>query len=247
MNIANLTNVPSQLSNDPSFVARTYYYHLPNIVKTGAFNDYLYRNFSFFEGFSQFEDIEIFYITFVAPLTTEQLENVTAAINAYQDPDYWLSLFKVESSGLYSQSTNSSTPVIASTFIMTPNDVTSADIRLDSIKTIIHYHTDHVEDFVNFDDSSVNIVTISVFDITRNALLDSQDININYILNSWKNKAIANETGTVDKYVSHQVFGLHSILPDFDCIWQFKMSVSNPNVMICLNGLERIFYTLNTN
>jgi hypothetical protein len=220
-------------------------FFLPNIKKFGAFADYMARSSSLYAGFSTSDESGTVHIYTKHALTAEETTAFAVIVNAYTDPAYWLSLARRESSALRSEMTAATSLEVVSTFIMAPNDIDDLS-RLDSLKTIIEYNVSNVESYVDWDESSTNTATICVYDLTRNAMINHQILDTNPILLVFKNQAVSGATGSATQYKSHQVYGLHDYIPDYDCIWHFKVASSPVGLNIRLNGLERIYYYMNT-
>jgi hypothetical protein len=225
-------------------VATTYIINLPKIKMIAGFNDWCIKNIPLFSGNATKQDDPNFAITFIRALTDQELADITAQMQAHSDPPYWLSLAKVESMNLSCGLTNTSATIPVNTFIFCPNDLT--DSKLDSLKILVHYQTLAIENFINFDESTTNTLTIELFCMTRNIILKVAIIDINSVLSEWKTKANNSETGEVNRWKTSQLYNMHTLVANYDCVWQFRVGVSNPLVYVALDSLERIFYDFNT-
>jgi hypothetical protein len=226
----------------------TYPFVLPQIKMVAGFDEWCISNLPKeygYQGNTGDPSTTTFTLYLSKELTTQELTDLTTLLQNHNDPAYWTTLAKVESTSLHVDLTNSTITIPLSTFIFCPNDMDNA--KLDSLKILVQYHTPQLESFLNFDTESVNTITLELYCLTRNLLLLTKTVGINDILIDWKTRANNSETGAFDKWKTLQLYNLHSVITSFDCIWQFRLSVSNPLVYVALTSLERIFYEFHTN
>lgn len=207
------------------------------ITKPSAFDYYLMQNIidpTIYDGVSTSGNTVI--ILTKRELTQPEIDNITQLINTYTDPAVFLQYNHTESSPAYSDFCNSTSLCQLQTLIFVNRN--SDNVVLDSCKTIMTYSADDVSLFANVPTASI---TFEIFDITRNWQIASQTIDItNNILATWKTQG----TGNNESYLSAIFTGLYDKVPDYDCIWQFRASVSDSNFKIRMNGLQYIFYNI---
>jgi hypothetical protein len=223
----------------------SYTVQIPNVHKFNALDNLVRGNMPYFLGIMATEGDPSIEFVFSKELTTEELATFHGLVDNYVDPEFWYSLYKKESMPLTTQHINTTNQTEMTTFIMTPGE-SDGNSRLESFKTVIEYRTQDVTAFANYDENTPLTVTLRLYCKTRNLVLHEETIDITDIALSWK--AIANNNGTGSKYElrSWQIYGLYNKTPaDYDCIWQFIGSVSDPLLYISLNGLQKIYYTIN--
>jgi hypothetical protein len=205
-----------------------------SVTKPPAFDDYLRKRVdsAVYDGVAISGDSVILLTK--SELTPAQLSQITQWINDYVDPEIFLQYNHTESSPAYSDFSNSTSLFPLQTLIFVNRNQDNQ--VLDACKTIITYSTEDVSQFANVESASI---TFEIYDITRNWQISTQTIDITSdILASWKSQG----TGSAESYKSAMFTGLYNKVPDYDCIWQFKASVSNPNFKVRMNGLQYIFY-----
>lgn len=217
----------------------TYTFYPPNAPKPGVTFAYLYDHFPSFNGGSG--GPEGYELIFKRELTPSELQEFTEWFNSWNQPSRYLSFFKSETYSLSTERIKSNDLQVVNSFIMagfSPAD--NEEISLASLKTIIGTHTNNVENFANY--SGTDTVTIQLYSLTLDTLIIENVINLAEVTSAWKTKALANETGKVDTWKTHQVFGIDNYLPSYDCIWQWRVSCTHPDIEISLNGQQRLFY-----
>jgi hypothetical protein len=173
-------------------------------------------------------------------LTTEEEATLTTAVAEYSDPEVFLVYHHTESFPARSRSIFSTTPEMANTVIY-PNQF-GQELVYNAAKTILEYRTDHVENFLN---ETGGYVTFTLYDCTRNFELATQVIGIDDLVLGWAAQAANNETGPSTSTFRSVMFNdLMNAGPDYDCIWHFKLSVSNTNISVRMNGLQYIVYSV---
>lgn len=210
------------------------YTYNKEITKLPAFDDYLRKQYDpvVYNGAATSGNTTIVIMN--RELTEAEQELLTTRVNAYTDPAVFLIYNRTESSPIFSHFANSSTPTPIQTLIFTNRN--EDRYVLDGCKTILEYYTDDVTLFQNADDN--NTINFQMYDVTRNWLLVDETIDLAFVVNKWK--SLSNGSDTV--YKSIYINGLHEKAPNYDCIWQFRISVSNPNMQVRMNGLQYIFY-----
>lgn len=214
------------------------------VTKVTALDNYIRDKLPFFIGLVWAEGNPVVEFVFNRELTAEELALFESLVTSYTDPEFWFTLAKRESMPLSTKPTSSTTPYELTTFIMTPGDVDSA--RLECFKTILEFRTSRVEDFVDFDESSVNTGHIRLYCATRHVTVAEETIDITPVLAQWKAMAVSGQTGHADTLKTLQIYGLYEKTPaSYDCVWKFLAWVSNPAVEMSMNGLEKIYYYIN--
>lgn len=227
-----------------------FYYSYSNIVvkKPQAMYDNLLKEFPEFStsnpdnvGLST-ENYSSATVSFITELNEEQIQRLNNFIANYVDPDVYLTLTQSLSDSARTRSTNSLTLEPVSTFILSSK---SADQNntFNSLKTIIELDCSSTEPFSSLQDTT-SFVTIQIYDITRNLVIGTFNVDIsNYIL-KWKNLALNNVFDKQVEYKTFQVEGLRLLTADHDCIWQFRIAVSNTNINVTLNSLQYLYYNV---
>jgi len=209
-----------------------------NVNKIPAFQAYLQQNFSLFTGFNS--DGNQFTIYTSETLSSQDEALLNQLIADYVDPEYFLTLENTQSlSGLSKRCIGTSTPLIVQSLIF-PKRIENG-LVLDSLKTVVSFL---VEDITTLIGSTSGIVTWSIFDYTRNFEIGTQEFDFSDKVIEWATAASNGQTGSVDFYRCMMFDGLITKTTNYDCIWQFKLSVSNPNVTVQMNGLQMLYYNV---
>ncbi len=224
-------------------------YEFPNksVLKPGAMLDELNK---LFPEYSQ-ENIENIglltnqngiTIIFSSELNTELLNRLNNFVENYTDPEVYLTLVESLSDSARTRTTNSLTLEPVSTFILSSKSANQNNV-FNSLKTIIELDCESTAPFASLENTTGNI-TIRIYDITRNIIIDTFNIDIsNYIL-KWKNLALNNIFDKQVEYRTFQVEGLRNKTAEHDCIWQFQLAVSNSNINLTLNSLQYLYYNV---
>ncbi|CAK0766869.1 hypothetical protein CVIRNUC_003402 [Coccomyxa viridis] len=167
------------------------------------------------------------------PLTSSQAAQLATIINNYTDPAVFLQLNSTQTMPSSSVSTSSSTLTPVMTFIFT--NQTTFDQALDGIKTIIQVSSANPQTVV----TSPVLVTINIFDITRNIQVASQVVDMTSVVTNWQQTV---QTGPATGFMTAQFTGIMNKTASYDCIWQFQLSVTDPNVSVNLNALQYLLY-----
>ena len=209
-----------------------------------AFNNYLKTNFSEYDGYGYEEPIVT--VLTKTELSQELLGTLTALVNDYTDPEYYLNFSRSESMALLSPYTGSEDVHLDTdgrsclqTIIMTKVDDDQVEL-LDGIKTIFEYHTENVQNFI--DTTSGSLIT-GIFDITRNWCIIHKEIDISDICTQFNSIAQTGSTEGSSIFQSYLFEGLHDKITNYDCIWQFRAcSFDNTKMKIRMNGMQKLFY-----
>jgi len=175
-------------------------------------------------------------------LTNEELASLTSVIDNYTDPEIFLMLSSTIPDTLRSITTNSPTPEVVQGFIYsnTFNDIGT----FNAIKSVLEYQTNDVQNFIDFSGSC--FVTYEIKCYTRNLVICSYQLDITDVCESWKTMAENNETGPKLVYKTFMVEGLRNLVADYDCIWNYIISVSNPNVNVTIHAKQMLYYNILT-
>ena len=132
--------------------------------------------------------------------------------------------------------------IILQTFIFSNNNDNRNNTTINSVKTIIEYTTDNVQNFTSITTGSLYL---DLFDVTRNYLLSN--ITLDLDLSPWNTLSASGSTQGSTLYTSIMFDGLYNNSPNYDCIWQFRCTKLDTTPFDCrLNGLQYLFYTVET-
>jgi hypothetical protein len=160
-------------------------------------------------------------------LTEEEVVELTDLVEAYVDPEEFLVFSRAETYPMQSLYTSGSDEVLQSIIFTNRNDPESV---LDGLKTIVEYQPLSI-----FDALPEHTFTLEIFDLTRNTVIASATVALNTIATSW----------TVNVSKSLQYSGIRNRTTDHDCIWQFRATVSHPELFACrLHSLQYLFYLI---
>jgi len=218
------------------------------VNKPVAFEAYLSQNFTGIPYSDSIEDGTVI-ITTQTPLTDDQLASLTTIVDAYVDPAVYLELAHTESMIGVSQSNGGTGLADVASFIyesVFDSNGNSIDTYgdgsvLDAFKSILKITTTDVSQFSDMSTGSINI---ELWDTTRNMSINSMTVDISSIITAWQTLAQGGQTGPVTAYQSFMMFGLMNYGTNYDCIWIFRLSVSNTAINVRLNGLQKLFYFL---
>jgi hypothetical protein len=209
-----------------------------------AFENYLnVNNAPLFAGFSSTQGVLSILTSDV--LTTSQLDMLTTLVNNYIDPPYYLQLDHKNSVPLYSQYTSnkdlamSDNSLLVLQTLIFPGETTE-DIVLDEIKTVFEYHCPNVQNFLN---STTGSLTYQIYDMSRNIEITTQTIDLmsEGIIPKWNTLAQTGSTISNSIYKTKQLNGLMNKTPNYDCVWQLRLS--NPTLFSArINGLEYLYF-----
>ena len=199
----------------------------------------LKETFTFYE-YLDYTDPNLVIVTKTVLDETEQA-NLTAFITNYVEPTVYLQLNSTVSNPTLSKKTNSQVPFTVITWILSRDDQKNSGAVFNSLKTVVSYDTDNITQFVNNTNATL---TFDLCNYNTNNVLYSTTVNISNILQIWETMANNNETGSGTLIKSLQIEGLRNVLPSDDTIIQIKLSISNPNIYVRLNGLQMLYYDL---
>jgi hypothetical protein len=180
---------------------------------------------------------------FTSELTQESLDSLSQLVNDYTDPEVFLQLNTTMTDSTLSKSTTSSTPEPIQTFIFTNTNMFGSGV-FNALKTVIEYSCNDVQDFASVDPQQTFSATFQILCYTRNLLLQSHNVDITDIVQSWRSQALANETGPRSTFRSFMLEGMRNQVANYDCIWQFCAASPHPNVVITKHAMQTLFYDL---
>ena len=221
-----------------------------SINKNTAFTDFMTNLYpDIFVSHNSISPTEV-EVTFNRELTPEEQISIGNAVSAYVESIYYLVLHHTETQLMNTDYTNSSDFKILQSFIMPPDNEFINENKIDvnthlgDIKTIIEIATDDVT-FTNTWDPVTNpiIISLQIYCLTKELIVTTDDIDITSIVSAWKN-ADPPLTGEKHAWKTHQIYGLYNVLPNHDCIWQTSLKTNNANIKLKLNGLQKLYYTL---
>lgn len=224
-----------------------YYYFDKETSKAGAMYEYLLKEFPEFSSINT-EHVGLstgggkVTVSFITELNEEQLTRLNNFINNYTDPTVYLSLTQTLTDSARTKTTNSQSLQTIHTFILNSRSPDQNDV-FNSLKTVMELSCDSTEQFLNLEDTSGS-VTIQIYDITRNIIIDEHVVDISQYILNWKNKALNNDFEKQVEFRTFQVEGLRLKTANYDCIWQFRASVSNTNIYLTLNSLQYLYYNV---
>ncbi len=181
------------------------------------------------------------------PLDAQELAQLAQLVQAWEDPPYWLELERTENHSMRSAKT--SDPAVSTfleTFIMSPYLEDDGGVVMGSIKTVVRCWTADLAWMAAWDPAAAPIhVDVQLYCGTLQRTLASATLDISADLEAaWRSLAGAG-AGAGDPppvYKSVQLYGLKDCNPSSDRVWHLQGAVSNANVTINLNGLQRLFY-----
>lgn len=211
----------------------------PNVLKAYALDSVL-KSTPFYTGLT-YNQPESLIVYTSQELSSEQYQTLSGLIESFTDPEVFLSLVASVPDTLRSSTTSSSTPEVVQTFIYsnTFNGVTGT---FNAIKTVLEYKTNNVQNFVNF--SGQCFVTFEIYCYTRNFLIASHQLDITDVCESWKQSALEGSSDPAVIYKTFMVEGLRNVVANYDCLWNYKLSVSDPNVQATIHAKQMLYYDL---
>jgi len=213
----------------------TYNFTKAGIQKPFAFDPYLKANFPLYEDFT-YTDPDLSIDT-TQVLTQPELDQLTTLVNDYVDPAEFLVLNTTDADSSRSLSTTSSSLATVQTFIFSPSDANGA--VFDAMKTVIEYTT---SDITAFSGSTGASASFQIYDYTRSVPISTTNIDVSDIVTTWNTNAGLGGTGPATVYRSVLVQGLRHQIANYDCIWQFKISISDPNITVTTHSIQRLYY-----
>ncbi len=182
---------------------------------------------------------------FSEALNEAEQATLADAIAAWVDPPVWLELERTESTLM--RSTPTSSPHCSDfleTFIMSPYHENERDVVMASMKTIVRCEAPDLGWVAAWDPATAPItVDVCLYCGTTQRTLSSASVDMSAVLDAaWRPLALAGSNAGPAVYRSAQMYGLESCNPSSDRIWHLQGAVSNSNVAINLNGLQRLYY-----
>jgi hypothetical protein len=232
---------------DPDITDRTYVFNLNN-PNADILHYYLFDNNPLYESFVEHVQNQ-FSITFKRPLTSEELTEFTDWILNWQQPSIYLVFDHAETFTLTTDTVNSSDLHIVNTFIMQKYTLTNLSVVLSSLKTLLHLSEEDITSFSSMDDNGTYTIRVQLFCRTTNSIIHDEVVDITSTILGWKQEALNGRTGSVETWIPLQIYGLDNVLPNYDCIWQWKLATSHANIHVALNAMQKIYYNriLNNN
>ena len=226
---------------DTDISNRTYTFYLNN-PHPDILHYYLLDNNPLYESFVEQVKNE-YQITFKRSLTSQELSEFTNWITTWVQPSIYLIYDHAETYTLTTDKINSSDLSVVNTFIMPRYNLTSSSVILGSLKTLIHVSVHDITSLINLDENIIGNIKIQLYCNTKKVVIHHEDVSISNTIYNWKQQALGGKTGLIEDWIPYQMYGLDNVLPDYDCIWQWKLSTNSPNVYVALNSLQRIYFT----
>lgn len=222
-------------------------YSFPDIIcgKAGACDQYIRKHIDWV---SNFQGITTGPLTIYSdiPLTEIQLTDLTTLLNAYIDPEIYLSFDHVETLTLNSKFNNDLDNIIINnknviqTFIYSTQNISTPTV-LDGLKTVVEYHCPNVQNYVN---TTSGNISIEIYDISRNISIASKTVDLNEIATKWNNLAQNGSTEESTIYRTILFTGLMNKSPNYDVVLQLRGSTSDSNCEFKCNSLQYIYYNV---
>jgi len=208
------------------------------VTKTFALDAYLVANFPIAVTISVSGDI--LTVTTVDALSQTDLDTLTALITAYTDPEVFLQLDRTESMSGVSEECHTTTLMDVQSIIFPSNTNAQDGTILNALKSVLKISGSEA-DFSNLGTGSV---TVTLYDFTRQTLIDSIVVDVSETIAAWQAFDLGNSSNPKDPaYKSFMFEGLHALSTNYDCIWTFRVAVSDARIYARLNGMQKLFYT----
>lgn len=222
-------------------------YSFPDVVcgKVEACDQYIRKHIDWVSNF-QGVSTDPLTINSEIPLTEIQLSDLTTILNAYTDPEIFLSFDHVDTLTLNSKFNNDLDNIIINgqnviqTFIYSTQNISIPTV-LDGLKTIVEYHCPNVQNYVN---TTSGNISIEIYDISRNISIASKTIDLNEIAINWNNLAQNGSTGESTIYRTILFTGLMNKSPNYDVVLQLRGASSDSNCEFKCNSLQYIYYNV---
>lgn len=208
-----------------------------SVTKPHYFDNFITTNFTAQTYYEDYGDHVV--VHFPGVLTDDQRASYQTLFNNYQEPPYYLWLNRTENQCLYTETINSPEPTIVQTFIVSPQ--ASSNLTLGDMKTVIEIMMPDVSQ-LQYDSTNPVTVTVTLYDITRNVEINQTICDVSTIVQGWHSEQQSGASGRVSGWQSLQIYGLTDSLPDFDCIWQFKLSINDASINASLTSLQNLIY-----
>lgn len=214
----------------------SYNFTKTEIQKPPAFDAYLRENFPLYEDFS-YTDPNLTIDT-TQTLTETELTILTTLVNDYVDPTEFLVLNTTIVNSSWSKAATLPTLTSVHTFIFTPKSPDGTAV-FDGMKTIFEYTT---SDITAFSGVTGAVATFQIYDYTRSTPISTNNLDISDIVTDWNTQATGGATGSNTVYRSFIAQGLRHQIANYDCIWQFRISVSVPNISVRTHSIQKLYY-----
>lgn len=184
-------------------------------------------------------------IAIVENITEEDWNLIGLALLNYIEPNEALILHHTDDHFLNTIETNSQELLVLQSFIQSPHitDMASNKLNvptvLNDIKIIccLRVNDNNVLSSWNQAIDPISI-QFQIYDKTRNIIVSNQIIDISDTVLNLKNGAELKEFKTL------QIYGVKDKIDTYSCIWQFKASISNPNIYLSINGVQKLYYEI---
>lgn len=161
-----------------------------------------------------------------------------AAVAGYVSPREYMRLNHTATHYARSRSTNAGDLCTVLTMIYPSNDDNKGSV-FGALKTVAELHASNVADIA---DDTLSF-TLQLVDDTRAAVLSSACSDVTHLLDKWR-AASDGDCAERRAYVSVMLEGLRYFVPNHDCVWHVRASVSNPHVRLTLHGMQHLYYDI---
>jgi hypothetical protein len=171
-------------------------------------------------------------------LTTDQLNTLNTLITNYTDPSVFISFDHATVDNTLSDFSNSLTPLMVKSSIFTSTNTSNQSIPVDSIKCLLEIKTDALSNISGTSGS----ITLEIYDFTRKVDIVSQTLDISDVISSWKTNGPTANIPDPD-FKTIQISDLRNQTTNYDCIWNYNLSVSDINISARIHSLQQIYYS----
>lgn len=220
------------------------YVFIATITKPNAFEHYITTNISWVADYLG-NSISPTDVTLYSQreLTPTEVQETTDLMDLYEDPEFFLVFEKAINTPMSTNFTSDETLMVSNkcvlqTFIFTTPE-NDNDLILDSFKMIVEYNCPNTLLFLLVSNPHIDI---EIYDITRDIQIYSNSVPLNEIETKWKALNILATNDTV--FRSLFIGGLQYQTPTYDCVWQIRVSASDPTFRVRLNSLQQLFYSV---
>lgn len=187
------------------------------------------------------------YTIVVPDGTSEEIQNsLINSFASYSEPERWFMFHHSDDHFLTTQEISSTDYQLVQSYIQSPNsdDAAAAGSTdktvLCDMKVIAHVSTTDTSLFSSLDlENEPVTISFKVHDKTRNVDIAEETVSINEFVSAWQTQS---PSGPVEDFKTIQLYGLRDQTATYACIWQFFVKVSNPNVNVTLNGIQKLYY-----
>ncbi len=175
-------------------------------------------------------------------LNQSELDDLTAYMNAYVDPEVYLDLQNTTTDTFKTTRINSSSLQNVQLFFYPHSTITNGDLSFNAIKTLFLLECDDITSMLAF--SGQASITYRIYCETRGVEIFSDTIDITELCNTWKQQAMSGTVGAVSSYKTHLCEGLRHVVANYDCVWLYQLSISIPNVYVSILSKQMLYYQL---